>query len=97
MIIGDEADSSLQLRDYQKQLVQRSLRGENDIIILPTGTGKTYIAIEVILYHLNRHGETGKLTFTLHFQSLKKNHFQVFRYRFVSFAIIELACPICQD
>ncbi|XP_067948623.1 ATP-dependent RNA helicase DHX58-like isoform X1 [Watersipora subatra] len=50
----------LRLRDYQEELSQKSLRGENDIILLPTGTGKTYIAIQVIVEHLYKYVVTGK-------------------------------------
>ncbi|XP_067950025.1 ATP-dependent RNA helicase DHX58-like isoform X2 [Watersipora subatra] len=50
----------LVLRDYQVKVAERSLRGQNDIILLPTGAGKTYVAIKIIIEHLYSLRETGK-------------------------------------
>lgn len=44
---------TLKLKDYQVPVAEKSLRGENDIILLPTGAGKTYIAIKIIIEHLH--------------------------------------------
>lgn len=49
------------LRDYQNPLAEKSLRGENDIILLPTGAGKTYIAIKIIIEHLHEYKDSKKL------------------------------------
>ena len=37
---------------YQEEVAKRCRAGENDIIILPTGTGKTYVTIKLIIQHL---------------------------------------------
>ena len=54
----------LKLRPYQKAVAEKSLRGENDIILLPTGTGKTYVAIQVIIEHLHKHRDGKKFIVT---------------------------------
>ncbi|XP_067948463.1 ATP-dependent RNA helicase DHX58-like isoform X1 [Watersipora subatra] len=50
-------DVTLVLRSYQEVFAERGLRGENDVILLPTGSGKTYIAIAIIKEHLRRLAE----------------------------------------
>ncbi|XP_038134239.1 probable ATP-dependent RNA helicase DHX58 [Cyprinodon tularosa] len=45
--------ADFQLRDYQKEVVEKALRGENVIIWLPTGGGKTRAAVYVARRHLD--------------------------------------------
>lgn len=56
----------LELRGYQKEVSVKACSGENDIIILPTGTGKTYIAVKIIQDHFTARGnsEEGMYVFT---------------------------------
>jgi ATP-dependent RNA helicase DHX58 len=42
----------LGLRSYQKEVVERAVKGENVIIWLPTGGGKTRAAVYVAKRHL---------------------------------------------
>lgn len=44
----------IELRPYQKELVKRAQNRKRSIVILPTGTGKTFIAAEIIYQHLTK-------------------------------------------
>lgn len=44
--------ADLSLYAYQEEVVERALRGENIIIWLPTGSGKTRAAVYVAKRHL---------------------------------------------
>lgn len=44
--------ADFRLYTYQQEVVQRALRGENIIIWLPTGAGKTRAAVYVAERHL---------------------------------------------
>ncbi|WP_173644905.1 DEAD/DEAH box helicase family protein [Pyrococcus kukulkanii] len=41
-------DVEFELRDYQVEAVERWMKGKKGIIVLPTGSGKTIIAMEII-------------------------------------------------
>ncbi|AEA47639.1 DEAD/DEAH box helicase family protein [Archaeoglobus veneficus] len=41
-------DAEIELRDYQQQAVERWMLDRRGCIVLPTGSGKTYVAMEVI-------------------------------------------------
>ncbi len=43
-----EFDVSFKLRDYQKEAVMRWLEFKRGIVVLPTGAGKTHVALEII-------------------------------------------------
>lgn len=44
--------ADFKLYPYQEEVVQRALQGENIIIWLPTGSGKTRAAVYVAAMHL---------------------------------------------
>lgn len=62
----------LVLRSYQVSVAEKCLSGENDIIILPTNAGKTFIAIKLILEHLESR-RNGKSFCVQLFIALSKN------------------------
>ncbi|KRY15559.1 putative ATP-dependent RNA helicase DDX58 [Trichinella patagoniensis] len=50
----------LSLYDFQEDLVAPALLGKNTLICSPTGTGKTYMLLKVILNHIKHHKLTHK-------------------------------------
>ncbi|KRX53430.1 putative ATP-dependent RNA helicase DHX58 [Trichinella sp. T9] len=51
---------TLSLYDFQEDLVAPALLGKNTLICSPTGTGKTYMLLKVILNHIKHHKLTQK-------------------------------------
>lgn len=47
-------DPELQLRPYQMEVAQPALEGKNIIICLPTGSGKTRVAVYITKDHLDK-------------------------------------------
>jgi len=41
-------DADIELREYQEQAVERWMEDKKGVIVLPTGSGKTYVALEII-------------------------------------------------
>ena len=37
----------LQLRSYQQELTQKAMNGKNCVIVAPTGSGKTHVALAI--------------------------------------------------
>ncbi|XP_033757113.1 probable ATP-dependent RNA helicase DDX58 [Pecten maximus] len=46
--------ASLTLRDYQMELADSGLKGHNCIIVAPTGSGKTHVALKIMEEHFKR-------------------------------------------
>ncbi|XP_052100653.1 antiviral innate immune response receptor RIG-I-like isoform X2 [Mytilus californianus] len=44
----------LTLRSYQKELAAPGLQGKNCIIVAPTGSGKTHVALKIMQEHMNQ-------------------------------------------
>ena len=56
----------IRLRGYQEELAGPGLEGKNYIFVAPTGTGKTLVAGYIIMHHLNKmlqEGRIGKVAF----------------------------------
>jgi DNA or RNA helicases of superfamily II len=57
---------TLELRDYQKEAIEKwRQRGQRGILVLPTGTGKTYIALAVIKEEIGQNGKVAVIVPTI--------------------------------
>uniref|UniRef100_A0A0K0FMH5 RNA helicase n=1 Tax=Strongyloides venezuelensis TaxID=75913 RepID=A0A0K0FMH5_STRVS len=52
--------NSYTLRDYQVELITFAVRGQNVIIMAPTGSGKTLCAVEIMRLHMLENSSKGK-------------------------------------
>ncbi|XP_009074247.1 PREDICTED: interferon-induced helicase C domain-containing protein 1, partial [Acanthisitta chloris] len=72
-------EPELTLRDYQMEVAKPALNGENIIICLPTGSGKTRVAVYITKDHLDkkkRASESGKVIVLVNKVPLVEQHLQ---------------------
>ncbi|KAJ7405613.1 hypothetical protein BTVI_67770 [Pitangus sulphuratus] len=72
-------EPDLTLRDYQMEVAKPALNGENIIICLPTGTGKTRVAVYITKDHLDkkkRASEPGKVVVLVNKVPLVEQHLE---------------------
>ena len=55
--LAGNTNETFKLRPYQEEISRKILQGENDIIVLPTNTGKTAVATNAMLQHLQQRCE----------------------------------------
>lgn len=60
----EKPGETFKIRNYQKELAQHALTGGNCIIVAPTGSGKTHVAIYIIKEHFKKAGD-GKVLFVV--------------------------------
>ncbi|XP_051565549.1 interferon-induced helicase C domain-containing protein 1-like isoform X2 [Myxocyprinus asiaticus] len=74
------------LRDYQMEVARPALEGKNIIICLPTGSGKTRVAVYITKEHLERKrrmGEPGKVAVLVNKVPLVEQHYKAEFGRFL--------------
>uniref|UniRef100_UPI00358DF329 ATP-dependent RNA helicase DHX58-like isoform X2 n=1 Tax=Myxine glutinosa TaxID=7769 RepID=UPI00358DF329 len=72
-------ETAISLRGYQTEVAQHALKGRNIIVCLPTGTGKTRVAIFIAAEHLQNHPQNGKVIFIVNRVALVEQHLKEFR------------------
>ncbi|XP_077583961.1 interferon-induced helicase C domain-containing protein 1 [Stigmatopora nigra] len=77
------------LRDYQMDVAKPALEGENIIICLPTGSGKTRVAVYITRQHLDHRraeGKTGKVVILVNTVPLVEQHYATEFHHFLKHA-----------
>ena len=52
MCVDVSVGEPMVLRGYQKELIENAVHGKNCLIIAPTGSGKTLVAIAIAQVHI---------------------------------------------
>jgi len=73
----EEILSSIQPRDYQKAIFETA-KDNNTLVVLPTGIGKTLIALMLSIERLKKH-PTSKVLFLAPTRPLVEQHFEYFK------------------
>ncbi|KAL2081449.1 hypothetical protein ACEWY4_023302 [Coilia grayii] len=83
---GGPEEGDIVLRDYQMDVARPALEGRNIIICLPTGSGKTRVAVYITKQHLDsrrRKSEPGKVVVLVNKVPLVEQHYSTEFGRFL--------------
>ncbi|XP_077392113.1 interferon-induced helicase C domain-containing protein 1 isoform X2 [Festucalex cinctus] len=86
---GGPDDADIVLRDYQMDVAKPALEGKNIIICLPTGSGKTRVAVYITREHLDHRraeGKAGKVIILVNMVPLVEQHYATEFHRFLKHA-----------
>ncbi|XP_021351820.1 probable ATP-dependent RNA helicase DHX58 isoform X2 [Mizuhopecten yessoensis] len=75
---GPDINGDFPLRDYQMEIAQDGLKGENSIIWAGTGSGKTRVAVHIMKKHLDTN-PTGRIAFFNTTLTLLDQQYEVIR------------------
>jgi Fanconi anemia group M protein len=71
-------ESGLEYREYQKKIAQQCIL-KNSLVVLPTGLGKTIIALYVAIHILQKYPKESKIIVLAPTRPLINQHFEVFQ------------------
>jgi ERCC4-related helicase len=74
----DLNDSGLEYREYQKKIAQQCIL-KNSLVVLPTGLGKTIIALYVAIHTLQKYPKENKIIILAPTRPLINQHYEVFQ------------------
>ncbi|XP_062389982.1 interferon-induced helicase C domain-containing protein 1 [Sardina pilchardus] len=83
---GGPEEGDIVLRDYQMEVARPALEGQNIIICLPTGSGKTRVAVYITKEHLDsrrRKAQPGKVVVLVNKVPLVEQHYSTEFGRFL--------------
>ncbi|KAM3861963.1 interferon-induced helicase C domain-containing protein 1 [Diretmus argenteus] len=83
---GGPEKADIVLRDYQMDVARPALEGKNIIICLPTGSGKTRVAVYITKKHLDsrrREGKSGKVVVLVNKVPLVEQHYSTEFWKFL--------------
>ncbi|XP_064604095.1 antiviral innate immune response receptor RIG-I-like isoform X2 [Liolophura sinensis] len=71
---GFKQRKPIKLRGYQEELAEAGLEGKNCMIVAPTGSGKTHVALKIIEEHLSASHENRKVAILVKDVVLAEQH-----------------------
>ncbi|XP_078494414.1 ATP-dependent RNA helicase DHX58-like [Ciona intestinalis] len=77
-VCQEESLPDLNLRDYQLELAEQAMSGENSLIVAPTGSGKTFVALMICKDHIEKKPDS-RVVFMVPRVPLIKQQYELFK------------------